>query len=245
MEAKHIRRGARSHAEAHARLAPSASTVGLHHAGRGPALRHQPRRPRPAIRDARGFPVARVTYQPGRHELAASKHHGRSCQSPSWRRWGREWTAATTSPGVGVPRHRAHADPREPPRHGHGADGRPTRATSVVDPLGPGALRSTTWWWPTPRSSSPRPGYGPTLPWWRWPPGPRTTWPAPRPADRTRTIRPVRRPWDQRTPRVSSMVPAMGPPPLATAATSGAAPAAPAPPGARRPRRAAGRRPRG
>jgi choline dehydrogenase-like flavoprotein len=30
----------------------------------------------PAIRDMRGFPVARTTYQPHRHELVASEHHG-------------------------------------------------------------------------------------------------------------------------------------------------------------------------
>ena len=32
----------------------------------------------PAVRDARGFPVARVTYRPHRHELAASAHHGKT-----------------------------------------------------------------------------------------------------------------------------------------------------------------------
>jgi choline dehydrogenase-like flavoprotein len=31
----------------------------------------------PTVRDARGFPVARVTYRPHRHELAASAHHRR------------------------------------------------------------------------------------------------------------------------------------------------------------------------
>src|SRR5580658_7107489 len=30
----------------------------------------------PTIRDARGFPVARITYRPHRHELVASAHHG-------------------------------------------------------------------------------------------------------------------------------------------------------------------------
>ncbi|MDE3087428.1 MAG: hypothetical protein KGJ77_11760, partial [Acidobacteriota bacterium] len=32
----------------------------------------------PTVRDARGFPVARVTYRPHRHELVASAHHGRT-----------------------------------------------------------------------------------------------------------------------------------------------------------------------
>ena len=31
----------------------------------------------PAVRDVRGFPVARITYRPHRHELVASEHHGR------------------------------------------------------------------------------------------------------------------------------------------------------------------------
>jgi choline dehydrogenase-like flavoprotein len=30
----------------------------------------------PSVRDARGFPVARITYAPHRHELVASAHHG-------------------------------------------------------------------------------------------------------------------------------------------------------------------------
>jgi choline dehydrogenase-like flavoprotein len=87
----------------------------------------------PTVRDARGFPVARVTYRPGRHELAASAHYGPRLRA-ILREMGAEWTAVTSSPGagnatspVGIPesRHnmgtvRMGADPR----------------SSVVDPAG-------------------------------------------------------------------------------------------------------------
>ena len=53
----------------------------------------------PSIRDARGFPVARVTYEPGRHELAASKYHGKILQSVL-EEMGAEWVLHTSSPGV-------------------------------------------------------------------------------------------------------------------------------------------------
>ena len=76
----------------------------------------------PSVRDARGFPVARVTYQAGRHELAASKHHGKILQSVL-EEMGAEWVIHTSSPGVLLPRRGHHADPREPPRHGNGPHG--------------------------------------------------------------------------------------------------------------------------
>ena len=53
----------------------------------------------PSIRDVRGLPVARVTYQPGRHELVASKHHGKILESVL-NEMGAEWTLHTSSPGV-------------------------------------------------------------------------------------------------------------------------------------------------
>jgi choline dehydrogenase-like flavoprotein len=53
----------------------------------------------PTVRDVRGFPVARITFQPHRHELVASAHHG-----PRHIRvledMGATWTATTTSPLV-------------------------------------------------------------------------------------------------------------------------------------------------
>jgi choline dehydrogenase-like flavoprotein len=53
----------------------------------------------PSIRDARGLPVARVTYKPGRHELVASAHHGTILQGVL-EEMGSDWTMHTTSPGV-------------------------------------------------------------------------------------------------------------------------------------------------
>jgi choline dehydrogenase-like flavoprotein len=53
----------------------------------------------PTVRDVRGFPVARITFKPHRHELVASAHHG-----PRHIRvledMGATWTATTTSPLV-------------------------------------------------------------------------------------------------------------------------------------------------
>ena len=68
----------------------------------------------PSIRDARGFPVARVTYQPGRHELAASKYHGKILQSVL-EEMGAEWVIHTSSPGVSY--HGMGATPIPESRH--------------------------------------------------------------------------------------------------------------------------------
>jgi choline dehydrogenase-like flavoprotein len=54
----------------------------------------------PTIRDARGYPVARVTYSPGRHELAASAHYGPRLAA-ILEEMGAEWTSVSTSPGTG------------------------------------------------------------------------------------------------------------------------------------------------
>jgi choline dehydrogenase-like flavoprotein len=53
----------------------------------------------PSVRDARGFPVARITYRPGRHELAASGHHGKILQGVL-EEMGADWTILTSSPAV-------------------------------------------------------------------------------------------------------------------------------------------------
>jgi len=86
----------------------------------------------PSIRDARGYPVARVTYRPHRHELAASAHHApRLVQVLE--EMGATWTMVATSPGVEDSR----MSPIPMSRHvmgtaRMGAD----PATSVVDPTG-------------------------------------------------------------------------------------------------------------
>src|SRR5579862_8986401 len=53
----------------------------------------------PDVRDARGFPVARVTYKPHRHELAASDHHGQKLLEVL-RVMGANWSGTATSPSL-------------------------------------------------------------------------------------------------------------------------------------------------
>jgi choline dehydrogenase-like flavoprotein len=87
----------------------------------------------PTIKDARGVPVARVTYRPGRHELVASAHYGPRLVE-ILKEMGAEWTAQTTSPGTGNA-----SSPEAVPesRHNMGTVRMGTDpATSVVDPSG-------------------------------------------------------------------------------------------------------------
>jgi choline dehydrogenase-like flavoprotein len=87
----------------------------------------------PSIRDARGFPVARITYRPGRHELAASAHFGPRLAA-ILTEMGAGWTAVTSSPGGGNASSPA-AIPES--RHNMGTVRMGTDpATSVVDPAG-------------------------------------------------------------------------------------------------------------
>ena len=53
----------------------------------------------PSVRDVRGFPVARYTYAPHPHELAASAHHGPR-MAAILEAMGAEWTSVVTSPGT-------------------------------------------------------------------------------------------------------------------------------------------------
>ena len=87
----------------------------------------------PTIRDARGYPVARVTYRPGRHELVASDHYGPRLRA-ILKEMGSEWAAVSSSPGTGNA-----SSPSAIPESRHnmgtvrmGAD----PATSVVGPTG-------------------------------------------------------------------------------------------------------------
>jgi len=87
----------------------------------------------PTIRDARGFPAARITYRPGRHELAASAHFGPRLAA-ILTEMGAQWTGVTSSPGGGNA-----GSPEAVPesRHNMGTvrmGNDPT--TSVVDPTG-------------------------------------------------------------------------------------------------------------
>ena len=87
----------------------------------------------PTVRDARGFPVARVTYKPGRHELVASAHYGPRLIA-ILEEMGAEWTASTSSPGTG---NASLPDAIPESRHNMGTVRMgPDPATSVVDPNG-------------------------------------------------------------------------------------------------------------
>jgi gluconate 2-dehydrogenase alpha chain len=87
----------------------------------------------PTIRDARGFPVARITYRPGRHELVTSEHYGPRLAA-ILKEMGAEWTAVTSSPGGGNASSPA-AIPES--RHNMGTVRMGTDpTTSVVDPAG-------------------------------------------------------------------------------------------------------------
>ncbi|MCL4422668.1 MAG: GMC family oxidoreductase [Actinobacteria bacterium] len=51
----------------------------------------------PQVRDARGFPVARITYKPHAHEVVASCHHGPRL-AEVLKLMGAHWTLVTTTP---------------------------------------------------------------------------------------------------------------------------------------------------
>ena len=86
----------------------------------------------PTVRDARGFPVARVTYRPHRHEVAASGHHGPRLVRVL-KEMGATWTMVATSPGLPGSR----TSPVPISRHVMGTARMGTDpATSVVDPAG-------------------------------------------------------------------------------------------------------------
>jgi len=87
----------------------------------------------PRIKDVRGFPVARVTYRPGRHELVASDHHAPRLEA-ILREMGAERTSVATSPGVSA---RGGLSPVPESRHVMGtARMGDDPATSVVDRWG-------------------------------------------------------------------------------------------------------------
>ena len=94
----------------------------------------------PEVRDVHGLPVARITYHPHRHELAASAHYGPKLEA-ILKEAGATWVRTATSPNVERPVHEppveGFGDPGLAPRHGHRTDGlgpedvgvRPVRTT--------------------------------------------------------------------------------------------------------------------
>jgi choline dehydrogenase-like flavoprotein len=118
----------------------------------------------PAIRDFRGIPVARTTYQPHPHEIVASQHHSEALTS-ILREAGGENIIVATSPTTNGELTSAHADISVVPvsRHiaGTARMGRNPR-TSVCDEWGrlweaPNVLIADSSLFPTIS------GYGPTL----------------------------------------------------------------------------------
>ena len=99
----------------------------------------------PTVRDVRGFPVARITYRPHRHELVASAHHG-----PRHIRvledMGATWTATTTSPLVEGAVTTSPFGGRRPTTGGRSRPFRPA-VTSWGRP-GWGPIRPRRWWTP-------------------------------------------------------------------------------------------------
>jgi len=88
----------------------------------------------PSVRDARGFPVARVTYRPGRHELVAHEHFGPRLED-ILKEMGAQWTAVTSSPGRGNVGSTPDSVPES--RHNMGTVRMGTDPTSsVTDPYG-------------------------------------------------------------------------------------------------------------
>jgi gluconate 2-dehydrogenase alpha chain len=88
----------------------------------------------PTVRDVRGFPAPRITYTGGRHELAASAHHGPRLEAVL-KEMGAVWTIRTSSPGGNFEGVRRRMIPES--RHVIGtARMGSDPATSVVDPFG-------------------------------------------------------------------------------------------------------------
>jgi choline dehydrogenase-like flavoprotein len=88
----------------------------------------------PTIRDVRGFPVARVTYRPHRHEVAASAYYAPKLEAVL-RSAGAVWAFSATSPSVTGLNYGGFDSPIATSRHVMGTARMGTdRRTSVCDP---------------------------------------------------------------------------------------------------------------
>jgi choline dehydrogenase-like flavoprotein len=116
----------------------------------------------PRIRDVRGFPVARTTYQPHRHERVASAYYAAKLEAVL-KTAGATWALAVTSPNPEGSDYRGFDGPIPTSRHIVGTarmGGDP--GTSVCDPWGrlhdvPNVMVADSSLFPTSA------GYGPTL----------------------------------------------------------------------------------
>jgi choline dehydrogenase-like flavoprotein len=116
----------------------------------------------PTVRDVRGFPVARITYRPHRHEIAASEYYGAKLVQVL-ESMGAAWAVAATSPNPDGSDIAGFDGPISQSRHIVGTTRMGTDPqTSVCDPWGrvhaiPNLLIADSS--PFPTGS----GYGPTL----------------------------------------------------------------------------------
>lgn len=116
----------------------------------------------PRIKDVRGFPVARVTYRPHRHEVVASAYYGAILEDVL-RSAGALWTFSSTSPSVTGTNYGTFDAPVPTSRHIVGTTRMgPDPRSSVCDPFGrlhdvPNVVVADSS--PFPSSA----GYGPTL----------------------------------------------------------------------------------
>lgn len=90
----------------------------------------------PTVRDVRGFPVARMTYRPHRHELVASWHHGPRLTAVL-DEMGATWSSVVTTPGSAGGPGEGRLDDVPQSRHVMGTVRMgDDPATSVVDSFG-------------------------------------------------------------------------------------------------------------
>ncbi len=85
----------------------------------------------PKVRDVRGFPVARLTYTPHRHELVASAHYGPKLAA-ILEDMGATWTRVSTSPDTGLSDYTGYVSPVPASHHVMGTVRMGTDPTSSV-----------------------------------------------------------------------------------------------------------------
>ncbi len=122
----------------HARLEPARADVGVHHARRGPGLRHQHGRPEPVHPRRPRLPGGAGHLQPGPSRAGGVEVPRQDPAVGARGDGGRVGPAHLLARRL-LPRHRLHTGSREPPRHRHGAHGRRSRDIGR-GPVGSGAL---------------------------------------------------------------------------------------------------------